>query len=385
MLKRLASIIVALSVAFTTGLAYGSESAVKTDSKRVFTLQEAIEYALEHNKELRDAEEDIKKAKVALDSAQESRRAMERRRDIPLPRGYEGDRSLNGYYVKQAEQGIELLTKQKEQKKESLKYDLEKLFYDIKTTKDKAEYIRESIKRMEQQIAIEELKINLNMSTQLVLDTVKLQKDALVNQLSNLEYALAGYYTALKTKLGIDPLAEVEITPVSTTYAEYVPKDIEEAYKSALENNISILAAKQRVELLELDLEIVKKYYTLGFKTYRDNEIDLRKTRDDYDILQKTTRDQLKLLFDDIAIKKSEYLNKKEALAKAEFNYKIAQLKFLLGLISRISLVDEQLSLMNSRIEEETALQKYILSTRMYELSYAHGVHGDGSPAQILQ
>lgn len=383
MLKRLASIIVALSVAFTTGLAYESESAVKTDSKRVFTLQEAIEYALEHNKELRDAEEDIKKAKVALDSAQESRRAEEKS-DFRM-KGYEGDRLLGGYYEKQAEQGIELLTKQKEQKKESLKYDLEKLFYDIKTTKDKAEYIRESIKRMEQQIAIEELKINLNMSTQLVLDTVKLQKDALVNQLSNLEYALAGYYTALKTKLGIDPLAEVEITPVSTTYAEYVPKDIEEAYKSALENNISILAAKQRVELLELDLEIVKKYYTLGFKTYRDNEIDLRKARDDYDILQKTTRDQLKLLFDDIAIKKSEYLNKKEALAKAEFNYKIAQLKFLLGLISRISLMDEHLSLMNSRIEEETALQKYILSARMYELSYAHGVHGDGSPAHILQ
>lgn len=373
MLKRLASIIVALSIAFTAGLAYGGESAVETDSKRVFTLQEAIEYALKHNKDLRDAEEDIKKANAGLNSAKEMQRDMERSKDIALPRGYTGDRALNGYYVKQAEQGIELLTKQKEQKKENLKYDLEKLFYDIKATKDKADYIKESIKRMERQIAIEELKISLNMSTQLVLDSVKLQKDALVNQLSNLEYALAGYYNALKMKLDIDPLTEVEITPASMTYAEYTPKDVEEAYKSALENNISILAAKQKVELLELDFKILKTYYTAGFKQYTDTESDLKKARDDYDVLQNATREQLKLLSDDIGIKKSEYLNKKEALAKAEFNYKIAQLKFLLGLISRISLMDEQLSLMNSRIEEETALQNYILSAKMYELSCGYG------------
>lgn len=351
-----------------------STAVLSVEAGNVFTLEQAIEHALEHNKELKGIVGDIKKANIALKNARDAKRMLGKTKDFPMVRDYDiTERAMNGYFVMQAEQVVELLGRQKEQTAEKLKYDIEKLFYDIQLTKKRAKCTEEGIQRLEKQLEVEKLKIELGMSMDFVLNMVNIQKLTLENQLNTLNYALDGYYALLRSKLDIAPSESINIAEQPLEYTEYTHKDSSEAYKLALEKRFDAFALKQRTDLLEFDFDLVSKYYTRGFKTYDNVKIDLAKAKNDYDAFQKGIEDSLKLLREDIEIKQLDYKNKKSALETGEFNFRIAWLKYNLGVISKLELQDERLKLMNLVTDEMSALQNYILAVKLYEISYGCG------------
>ncbi len=250
----------------------------------VFTLQQAIDYALENSAAIKLRDTAVDKAEVGY---REVKSAYDRVQDMPkhmvddfgrrmrIPVDDQTYMAKEGYYKEMASMGVTLAKSGREQAIETIKMAVQNAYFNLLFAEEKVRIQDSMLTSAIEDMDIANKKYELGMVS---------QADILSGEAA-LESAKLGYNTALRDleyqrmvfnkTLGLPLKAEVELTD-NLGFTEPPDVDIEERVALALENRFEIIAAKEQYRIDKLNYEL-----TLG--RYPENTFVTRQARYDMD------------------------------------------------------------------------------------------------------
>ncbi|MGE4284388.1 MAG: TolC family protein [Clostridia bacterium] len=368
MRKKLTAVLVALTLVLltTTSALVGASDAAE---EKTFSLQQAIDYALENSPLIVISETGIEKAKV---SSKEARSVYNKAEDAPVM-AFESQLSKDGYYKRMAEMGLKLAEQGKVQTVESVKFAVENNYFTLLNAKENLNIQEDIYNLAVENLNIANQKYDLGTISEIELLSFKTSvAQAEVDRKSAqraLEYAQMNFNKALgmplNTKVQLTDAIKVE-APESI--------DIEEKVSQAFVNRMEIISAKEQYEADKLYFEITAKWYPSNTykhqqakQTVELSEYSLTNTNQTVEIsVRKAHMDMLDAYESLVVLQQTE-----EQLQKV---YDIAKIKYENGMGTNTEVLEAMNQLKEIKLGKSKAQLGYNLTKKQFEVSYGVGL-----------
>ncbi|WP_066506215.1 TolC family protein [Abyssisolibacter fermentans] len=370
-MKKISVMFLVILTAFSL---IGATYAENTDQLNM-TLEQAVNYALEHNKDMDIENLNIQKAEL---SHRQVKRQIEKFNDdkeykLSL-KAYNRDlynRMIKGVVEKQDELGLETANKNKEIKINRIKYDVEKAYFDILQAEKQVEIADEGRKLSQEQY--DHSKKMFELGT--------ISKQQLLESELNLSNAKSGYDNAVMAydlqklnfnrTIGLDYDTKVKLVDKFEFDVEKEEAvDLNESIKTALENNFSVYMAEQNVELGKLTLEVVKIDYPENTTKYKDQQISVMQSEKQLETAKNGIEMAVRSSYIQMQNAKKQIASYELAVTKAESAYKLSELSFKIGQGKSSDVKGAQISLEQSKYN----LAKQIYAYNMAKLDFKYGL-----------
>lgn len=346
-------------------------AADQPEDVKEFSLQEAVDYALENSNLIKLSEVAVDKAKV---SYKEADGAYDKIKNIPGGTGsLEQYKLKEGYYRDLAKMGVTLAEKGKEQTNEIVKFSVESAYFDLLFARDKAEIEKSVLESAHKDMDIVNKKFELGMVSKV---------DVLTSE-ANLESAQLAYNTAVRGKeyklmsfnktLGLPLKTEVALTD-ELTYDEPVEADIEEKVALALQNRYEVIAAREQYEMDKKNFDLTAVWYTPN--TYVHQEAKYQMDSSYYSLVSTEQETELSVrkaymdmmsAYDSISV-----LDKNvESLEQA---YHLTQLRYDVGMATSYDVINALNALNEVKLQRLQSVHAYNLASKQFEASYGIGI-----------
>lgn len=259
--KVIIGILVTLAMLTAVGVNY----AVGVDGPELtkLSLEEAVELALKNNHDIELARIDLEKADTAYESAREAAR------DIPTDsvQTYEYG-LLKWISPKAAEVAFKLAEKGQEVTRKSIKFSVESAYYNVLKAEKNLAIARDGLKYFQDQLKIAQTAYKIGTKAKVDVTTVDAAVAGYQAQVAQADNTYRTAVMELNRIIGLDL-----DTPLTLTSKFAVDKtgeaiDLEETIKTALEDNLEILSARQSAELAQVQYDVANKFYGGGVATY---------------------------------------------------------------------------------------------------------------------
>lgn len=334
------------------------------------TLEEAIEYALEHNKDM--VIQDIKIEKQEFEYDQNMRdikkydRSDKGMMDMP-PAIYPAitqDPSVNKelYEMGAIQRYVDFTLQQS-------KWDKEILINDITNNVSKA-YYDLLLKQEEQKIAQENLKLAQKQydNNKLLLDNGQISEHQLLMTNMSVTQAQTAYEAA-KTMYQVQLLSfnnvlgtnlDTEITLLdSITYPEHEVMDIENAIKKAFENNVSLKSVQENYEIQKLTLEALSIKYPEMTYRYKEQQIAIEEAEKNVQSVESLIEMGLRASYFNLTSVRDNIGIYEESIKLAEKSLELAELNYQLGMSTTKEVTEARIALMEAKKGYMNHLHQY--------------------------
>lgn len=373
MLKKLVALSLCLMLfVYTTVGVWAQEP-----DKNIKSLEHLIEYALKNNKDLEKIDTEIQKLAINL---RDIKKAAESVKNIDFPVGLAGSidsqaqtgLAKRGYSLKAAQYNYDLLLEKKEQTKQLLKLGIYQSYLGAIQIQNQKKYLEKSLEKLNKLIQIGELRLKLNMATELEIKTLKEQLDSINNQMVQLSTNEKNMKRDLLNLINApeDFVVEYIDNFVIDQEQQY---DVEKIIEKALELRLDLKQLKNSQELQQLKVDVYKSYYSVGSSTYKLEEIALDTIKNDVSNKMKDIEIEIADKIKNITLLRDTYKISELSLQSAKDKYKTAKLRYDLGLISSLDLMDSELAVMDGYNKSREALFKYIIGKMEYDLVSTYG------------
>ncbi|MBA1334138.1 MAG: hypothetical protein HPY66_1622 [Firmicutes bacterium] len=368
-----------VSAMFMTGAA-----ADQGEDVRSFTLQQAVDYALENSSAIKLADTAVDKANVSLreaksayNSADKMSSAERRAMGLSFEAAFENDKLNEGYYKKMAEMGLTLAEKGREQAAEGVKMGVQSAYFDLLFAREKVEIQKSVLDSARRDMDVANRKYELGMVSQMdvlsyeaSLETAKLNYAA---ALRDEEYKRMSFNRTLGLPLG----TAVELTD-ALSHQQPPEVDIEEKVALALENRYEIIAAKGQSDLDKMNFELTASWYPDNTYVHQQAKYQaessaykLVSAQQDVELSVRKAYMDMMSAYDSIAV-----LGKNvETLQKA---YDIAKLRYDVGMATNQDVINALNSLNDVKLQQLKAIHGYNLARIQFEASYGVGIGSAG-------
>ncbi|MDI6706971.1 MAG: TolC family protein [Bacillota bacterium] len=358
-----------VSAMFMTGAA-----ADQGEDVRSFTLQQAVDYALENSSAIKLADTAVDKANVSLREAKSAYSKME---DANSGVSLEVFKVEKGYYKKAAEMGLTLAEKGREQAAEGVKMGVQSAYFDLLFAREKVEIQKSVLDSARRDMDVANRKYELGMVSQ--MDVLSYE--------ASLETAKLNYAAALRDEeykrmsfnrtLGLPLKTEVALTD-ALSHQQPPEVDIEEKVALALENRYEIIAAKGQSDLDKMNFELTASWYPDNTYVHQQAKYQaessaykLVSAQQDVELSVRKAYMDMMSAYDSIAV-----LGKNvETLQKA---YDIAKLRYDVGMATNQDVINALNSLNDVKLQQLKAIHGYNLARIQFEASYGVGIGSAG-------
>ena len=344
--------------------------AEETPEPREFTLEEAIEYALLNNDQIKIADAKISKDEVSLE---EAHTAYINAKRMDVFTSYDMYRLAKGYGEEAAKTTLMLSQKGKEQTVEGIKFSVTSSYFSLKNAQDEVDTTQAlydtAVKNLElgkQQAGLGVLApielIPLDLSVQNAKNTLDTAKRDLTYQMSSMNKTLG---LPFNTPLILTD--SLSITP---------PEEVDLALKKeeALKNRMEVISAQASYDLDTLNFELVKKWTQPHTYLYQEAEFSnlsafytLQDTKNTVALsVEKAYTDMLNA-YDAVT------LSQKSVDQLSEY-YDVAWKKFELGLSTQSELTDSYNQLKDAMLNQNSAIYAYNMARYQFDLVSGIGI-----------
>ena len=270
-LKKTVSLLLVLMIAlvfFPMSSLAGSEESIQE-----LSIEEALEIALVHSKELKKIKSSIDEKDIVLDDAREYVKFTPI--DSSYPSGY--DNVMKSFYS--ADSDFRITEKNYEFQKENVAVNVKNAYYAIKVAQGKYLASQESLRLNEVKLRQENARFNVGTSTKFQLEAAKSALAGARAKLTDSERSLDAAYLELNKFLDYSPDAR----PILTSEPEFKfaqITDIETVVNKALNNSFTIWSKEELVNLNK-KLKIYNKYYDIGEEKESQAKLELSSAKDD--------------------------------------------------------------------------------------------------------
>lgn len=363
-----------LSLCILTSVCAADLEATNVESG-VFTLEEAIEYAIKNNSSLIDMEKNTDTQEELYDDAKTEYRKW---KNQIKNGGYSFEESIEylncwGYSLELAKLQYESFLSNKNAAKFQVEYSVKSMIYNIFELEDSISLLEKTIEKQENDVKIAEVKYRLNMITETELDSAKTTLDSSKLQLESIKQSLASVKISIKQLMGYDVLKEISFEKPEYEVEELEIEDLESTINSSLETNVSALSSKIQYKQKENN-------YILATKTSffsKDEKKDAKKDYSDAEFRLNNEINSIKenmvILYNQVKEKEKETDIAKEELDSADSQFEQAKTMYEVGLISKNTYDGYELSFINAENTYKSKIKEEILLKNRWEIAISVG------------
>jgi outer membrane protein len=382
MKKKLLAVVLCVVTACALFVSAGADEAKDTVT---FSLQQAVDYALENSAAIKlsytavdKAEVGYREAKSAYDKADDAGGlSREERMLMSSQMLFENYKLTEGFYKEMADMGRTLAKKGREQTIETVKMAVQNAYFNLLFVKEKAQIQKSILDSAKKDMDIANKKYELGMVSQV---------DVLSSEAA-LESAKLGYNTALRDleyqvmsfnkTLGLPLKTEVTLTD-SLAFEEPPEADLEERVTLALQNRYEVIAAKEQYRVNELNHKLTLGWYPENTFATRQARYDMENSHHKLVSAEQDVELSVRKAYMDMqsAYESIRVLGKNvERLEKA---YDIARLRYDTGMATSQEVVNALNALNDIKLQRLQAIYGYNLAKIQFEASSGIGVAAPG-------
>lgn len=350
---------------------------IEENTSTIMTLEEAIDYALEHNSSIIDVARTEEDQEDAYDDAKRTYQIWKNK--LRFDGGYSFETAADfldcwGHSYELAELQYESFLASKESAERTIAYNVMNLAYAIDEINKSIPLLEKTIEKQENDVEIAEVKVSLNMITQNDLDTAKSTLKSTKLQLESLKSTLTSLEINLKSLMGFDILEKLEITLPEYELKHLEVEDLKETIENSLETNSSAIMANIAFKQKEQQYLLATQTHFLETKEaikdakelFSDAEIRLNNSIN-------SVKENLLLLYQEVKRNETETLLAKEDYEQLQRQYKQMEVMYELDMITKNDFNAFEIALMNAQNTYEKALHQNSLLNKRWEIALAVG------------
>ncbi|TZE82906.1 TolC family protein [Calorimonas adulescens] len=347
-----------------------------------FTLEEAIDYALQNNDSLKNMDLQIEIMQNQYDQVEyRLKRQFDVKdlNDIPDSKAYkmgvstyDADRQVL-IAPKELKNGIDTLENTKKQLEEAIKLSVEQAYYKVLEDEQNLDVLNTSLELAQKAQSIAKVQFDKGMITEDQLLQAEIGVSGVNMQIDQAKATLEKDMLNLKRQLGLPLKSELKLETVFKV-PDISGIDVEEGVESALKNRMEILEAKKDLDIKQQDFELIKKYYSDITFQYKSGLLNLN-----------TSQEKLKSAEQDVELDvRSKYLDMKSAssalpvlqmnVEKAQESLRLAQLRFENGLGTIVDVLNAQNTLLQNQLDLVKTQHGLNLAKINYEVATGIGI-----------
>lgn len=340
---------------------------------RQLSLAEAQELALANNESIALARLARSKAKYGLELAELAAYRIPEG-GFPAPAD-EQIKALKQKFVgpRQAEMAVLLAEKGYLAAVESLKYNVEKSYYDLLKAQDLVRIGQVSLDRARKQ---------LTQAQAMFASGTAARNDVLSAEVmvANAEAALiSGEKARAVAEMALNRIVGLDLdTPLLlTSRAEKTDPgniDVEQAVADALRRRLDMLQARQNVEIRELELRVTGRLYTPGHYQYKMDEIAIEEARLQLAKVEQDTELAVKAAYLGIEEAARRIPVAEKALEQARESLRLAELRYKAGVTTVLEVTSAQAVLTQAEAQAVQVLYDYNLAVAGFRLVSGEGL-----------
>ncbi len=374
--------------------------AEEATTAKSFTLQEAIDYAIENSTQLKKlnadidaAEIDVKKAGkaynstkdysladmqtgisagITLNDSQQYEVVAKQTFDSSIDTILQLARVKNGYYKEATKMGLMLTEKGKEMATEGIEFSVEQSYFNVLHAQENLDIQKSILSAAKQNLDAGNKKLELGlvseievMSFEIAYSQAEIGYKSAVRQL---EYAKMTFNKAV----GLPLDTKVELTEVITIEPpEEV--DLNEKVSEALQNRMEVISGQEQYNLSKLNYDICKSAspgsYDLKIARYtlESNECELAETKKAVELsVQKAYMDMMDA-YEGLTI-----LDK--SIVQVEKVYDATKKRYEVGMATENEVIESLNQLQEIKLQRSEVAAGYNLAKKMFKVTYGIGL-----------
>lgn len=346
------------------------------------TLEDAIKYALEHNRDLKIQDINIKKAEVNYDDNIRAVKQYEKIKDMDIPSLPRTtptspdsivDRKLLdlGVIKRSLELSVNIAKWNKQTKENEIKYNVEKAYYDLLLAERQMDIAGESLQLANEQYEHSKKMYELGTMSNQQLLAVELAVSQAQSgyDAANMAYELQKMN--FNNTLGLSLDQEAALTD-EIQYKEHEEINLQEALAQAMENNASLKVAQENYELAELTLQAVKARYPEITYRYREQEIEVEQAAKSLEMAKNGIEMGVRSAYLQLITAEKQIKTYEKAVEQAQRALELAELSFELGQSTSTEVTQARIQLMDAK--NNLAKQIHAYNMALLDFKYSTGL-----------
>ncbi|HHY60850.1 MAG TPA: TolC family protein [Clostridia bacterium] len=337
------------------------------------SLEEAMEMAVTNNLEVALRENAVAKAKVSL------REARSTADELDALIEYTGAtlETLQAVYVgpKAAEMNLLLAELAAEYTKKGLMLSVEKAYYDVLKAQAEVNLKEAALERAKEQLRLAEASVKAGvaaksdaMAAQVGVTNAEVQ---LATARNNLEAAMM----ALAKVMGRD-LSERYVLTTEFSFAPVEDLDLDAYLAERLEQDVTVVGAREGLAVAELQFEQMKKMYTPNVYAYQQAQHDLIEAQLKYEQAKTDLVQSVRQAYLNLKTAEQAYRLLEENVKFAEETARLAALRYEAGVATRLEMQKAYDALNEAEAQRLSMLYNYNLAKA--QLRYGIFTGGSG-------
>ena len=346
------------------------------DETLSLTLEEAMELALANNNQVELNRLSIEKAKLELEQAKHGAKKIDFDAIDAMPREMRAGLGLDMYQLHLAkyvapvasQAKLTIAEKQVELSENVLRLEVEKNYYELLRKKTALDNAQNALLRAQEQLRIaqESYKAGVLAKSDVVgAEVLVASKEAeVVNAQNQFDKAVMN----LAQTLGLE--LYTKIVPSTQFSFEPVIIDLAKEVEKALEQDISVIGAKEGLKVAEVTFEQARGFYTPNVFMYREAEYGLEEAKVNLKKAQDEVELKVRNAYLDLLSAQKAYETLEKSLEAAKENYRVAKLRFEAGVATRLEMEQaaDQLS------EQEGSLMEMLYNYNLAAALFKYGI-----------
>jgi outer membrane protein TolC len=368
-LKKFISIVLAVLMISGLAAAYAEDGGKLTQQQEAremsFTVEEAVQYALDHNRDIKIQDINIEKADIGFDKT-----IFETNKYADYEIVQKKLKQL-GVQRRAGKLQTNIAHWNKQITINEIEYNVTKEYYELYKAAEMVSIAEEGLslaKNVYEQSVLKH-KLGTISSQQLLFSETELKQAE-----SNLDKAKLGYELQKMTfndELGLPLTTDIQLKS-QIDYKKHDEINIENAVKEGLENNVMLKALQEDYEISKLTLEAISVKYPSNTFNYKEQDVKIEEALKNLEKSKNAVEFQIRssYLIAETEEKQIDTYNK--SVEKAENIYKLTLLSYDVGESTVNDVASSRINLMNSKIELLNEIHSYNIA--MLDFDYSKGI-----------
>jgi outer membrane protein TolC len=381
MKKKLIIYVIAFSV-FALILMPNYTYAAKGDTVSL-SLDAAINYALENSKDIAIKEAELEKAKVKYNDDIRAVKSGEKNVDDyptrdPIFNEAITDAALNqgminsGALRKSVELPYDIAKWNLEMKRNEIKYNVEKAYYDLLQMEKELEIVVENLKLSEKQYNQGKVKYDLGTISNQELLGLEMGVLKAQNMYESTKMYRDLQVMSFQNTLDMPFDSDIKLTD-TIKYKEHEEIDLEASVKKGLENSAMIKMSQENYELAKMTLKGISGRYPENTYRYKEQQAEVAKAEESLETARNGVEMMVRSSYLNLLTAEKQIKTYEKTIEQAQKTLEIAELSFDLGQSTATEVIQANLNLMNAKKELSAQIHAYNMALLDYENSIGFG------------
>lgn len=307
-----------------------------SQSLRILAFDEALNIALQNNKDLLSAKISLENAKLDYENKKK-------------------DPTTLILALKQAELNYRLENVRYENTKLQVMQSVRSAYFNVLEAQSQVKLYKKQLEYYSEVLNATKTKFQVGNATSIDVQQAEVNYYSAQNLLRSAENNLDIMWNQFWLVLGVSPIKDVVLKEPELKVFNF---DLEKLYNIARENLLSIIQAKNNVELYELQVKLYDNDYTpkatlISAKNSLDSaKMTLEQTLASSKLTIAQRIEQINISLKDIDLQKKN-------LDLAQENYRIAKIRYDAGLITKIDLLNSEINIIKAENTYYSSLHTY--------------------------